>query len=201
VQNLLKNQINLNEMTKFLTLILISTFFYSCKNSRENENFEEKSITTKMKTDSINSNNYELQKELIIHKDSSVKNYVTISNQNIRKYKYGLIKIEKSSILYRDDNIAWLQLSLRNNLSDDIKSILIKIHSVDCNYEKDDYIEEKIDIKSDSLKNFEIQISSQIYRDKIKNCYKHPPEITISEAIISSGEKYPNTKDRNYIKE
>ncbi|CAM4155550.1 hypothetical protein FLJU110815_19725 [Flavobacterium jumunjinense] len=134
--------------------------------------------------------------------DTLPKNYLINNSGQKKSFKPNMIELKNAEIIYKgeNDNLAWLHLEVTNTLSRDIKSIMIKIHSVDCDNSDDEYIEEFTVIRQNATKTIEIQISSQIIHDKIMNCYKHPPVIEITDAILITGERYPNTKGRNYYK-
>ncbi len=160
----------------------------SCESDLEKANAEILALKEQIK--SFDKDSIALDKQ-----DSISKNYIISDNGLKVVYKNGLIKLLKAQIIYRgSDNIAWLQVEVKNELTRPIRSLIIRLHSNDCKNAEDEYIEENIKINSGSSKSFEIQISVLIIQDKIKNCYRNPPDIDITEAVLETGERYPNTK-------
>ena len=138
---------------------------------------------------------FDKQEIVLDNQDSIAKNYLISDNGLKAVFKPGLIKLLSAQIVYKgSENIAWLQVEVKNELTRPIRSLIFRLHSNDCKNAEDDYIEENININSGSSKSFEIQISILIIKDKIRDCFKHPPDVEITEAILATDERYPNTK-------
>jgi hypothetical protein len=139
-------------------------------------------------------NSFDKQEIVFDNQDSIPKNYLISDNELKAVFKPGLIKLLRAQIVYKgSENIAWLQVEVKNELTRPIRSLMFRLHSNDCKNAEDDYIEGNININPSSSKSFEIQISILIIEDKIRNCFKHPPDVEIAEAILETGERYPNT--------
>ncbi len=191
-------------MTKLTCFLIACTFSYGCMEINSETDCEKKlqgayTEINNLKTSLAESKMIE-PAEIILTEDTLPKNYIKPGNQSKLQYEHGLITLEKSQIIYKGDGNAWLQLTLKNNLNREIKSVLISIHSTDCNNVEDDYIWEDIEIEPNAVESFEIQISLDIETEKIMNCYKHPPDIAITDAFLVNGERYPNTTGRNYYR-